>query len=204
MERVFVVLLRRPKSEPDEMRTDPFWEYGSFGLTGCHEHNLMNSNSYEKLRGARFAFAQGGHNGFKLVYLTPRLNPILHNRTVEVRWKPISMPFRYLTAPLLIDNNGNTDFQFIKNIISNVECKTSMGKFSSKFRSRATPLSSEQSNAIIHIYSGIRKCKRLGLANSYIDTLPYPPPLVDKNRRRTYKKLFEEPRECFTISMQDN
>ena len=204
MERVFVVLLRRPKSESDEMRTDPFWEYGSFGLTRCHERNLMNSNSYEKLYGARFVFAQGGQTGFKLVYLTPRLNPILHNRIVEVKWKPISMPFRYLTAPLLIDNKGNTDFPFIENIISNVERKTSMGKFASKFRSRATPLSPEESDALIHIYGGILKCKRIGLANTYIDALPYPPPVIDKNRRKTYKSFLKSlggasPSQCKII-----
>ena len=34
---VFIVHLRRPKkNDPEEMRSDPFWEFGSFGCTGCH------------------------------------------------------------------------------------------------------------------------------------------------------------------------
>ena len=37
MPNVFFVHLRRPnRSDPDEQRDDPFYEFGSFGCTGCH------------------------------------------------------------------------------------------------------------------------------------------------------------------------
>jgi hypothetical protein len=40
--KVVVVLLRQPRKDISEMRTDPFWEFGSFGLTGCHQRNLLH------------------------------------------------------------------------------------------------------------------------------------------------------------------
>jgi hypothetical protein len=58
---VVLVLLRRPnRSNPREMRSDPFWEFGSFGCTGCHTTNLMNIRRADELAGVRFGFAQGG------------------------------------------------------------------------------------------------------------------------------------------------
>ncbi len=45
---VLVALLRQPRMErPNEMRSDPFWEFGSFGLTGCHKTNLMHPKEGE-------------------------------------------------------------------------------------------------------------------------------------------------------------
>lgn len=67
--KVIMVTLRRPNlSVPGEMRTDPLWEFGSFGLTGCHKRNLMNPRNVDILDGARLAFAQGGEDGFKLFF----------------------------------------------------------------------------------------------------------------------------------------
>lgn len=48
-ERVIVVHLRRPKNASD-MRDDPFWEFGSFGITGCHAHDLRNLMAGEAVR----------------------------------------------------------------------------------------------------------------------------------------------------------
>jgi hypothetical protein len=40
--RVIIVMLRQPRlDDPNEMRTDPLWEFGSFGCTGCHRKSLM-------------------------------------------------------------------------------------------------------------------------------------------------------------------
>jgi hypothetical protein len=70
--RVILVMLRRPRrGDPNEMRTDPLWEFGSFGCTGCHRANLMNPTKLTELNGARLGFAQNGLRGIKLVHLTP-------------------------------------------------------------------------------------------------------------------------------------
>ena len=39
--KVILVHLRRPRSRSDK-RDDPFWEFGSFGITGCHARNLLH------------------------------------------------------------------------------------------------------------------------------------------------------------------
>ena len=80
---VIIVVLRQPYNYPNEKRSDPFWEFGSFGSTKCHYTNLMNPKKAHELEKKRFAFAQGGHEGFKLVYLTPPLSIIKHNGFIE-------------------------------------------------------------------------------------------------------------------------
>jgi hypothetical protein len=74
--KVFFVHLRRPGS--DDPRTDPLYEFGSFGCTKCHCSNLFHPRHAEDLKGSRLAFVQGGDDGSRLVFLTP---PI----TVRVR-----------------------------------------------------------------------------------------------------------------------
>ena len=78
-DRVIIVHLRRPNVDLSEKRSDPFWEYGSFGITKCHNKNLMNPKNADKLKGIRFAFAQGGRQGTRLGYLTPPVK-IIENR----------------------------------------------------------------------------------------------------------------------------
>jgi hypothetical protein len=71
---VFVVYLRTPRMhDKDESRDDPFWEFGSFGCTGCHNRNLMNPKRANELHGAQLAFVQGGPAGVKLVHVTPQI-----------------------------------------------------------------------------------------------------------------------------------
>jgi hypothetical protein len=94
IDRVVIVLLRRPKPRsvnPSEKRSDPFWEFGSFGVTGCHAKNLMSSRSAERLNGVRLAFAQGGTQGTRLVCLTcltPPVNFVDQGLRIEARWAP--------------------------------------------------------------------------------------------------------------------
>ena len=64
---VIIVMLRRPRK--NDPRKDPFFEYGSFGLTGCHRTNLLANKA---AAGCRLAFAQGGPSGFRLVMLRGR------------------------------------------------------------------------------------------------------------------------------------
>ena len=98
--KVFLVLLGWPRS--NDPRSDPFYEFGSFGCTSCHCNNLFHPDCASELKGARLAFAQGGAGGFRLVYLTPpveirKLPPKSPNRC-EAKWKPTEWPFRYTEA----------------------------------------------------------------------------------------------------------
>src|SRR5688500_10149371 len=106
-QNVYVIHLRRPNSarkDPNERRTDPFWEFGSFGCTGCHSNNLFNPRHAAELEGARLAFAQGGRQGFRLVFLTPPITIKNWEDRCEARWVPAEMPFRYEHAPVLVAN----------------------------------------------------------------------------------------------------
>ena len=117
---VFIVVLRQPdQSDPEEKREDPFWEFGSFGSTTCHMKNLLNpKHAKSRLEGARLAFAQGGPQGFKLVMLTPKVMVNDSKKPSEVLWNPKRMPFRYSRAPLLVDEDGRSDFGFIRRLVS--------------------------------------------------------------------------------------
>ena len=87
---VIVVMLRQPRSDANESRTDPYWEFGSFGTTGCHGRSVMNQARVSELDGKRFAFAQGGPLGMRLVHVTPPLRTriLAKNNTAEALWEP--------------------------------------------------------------------------------------------------------------------
>lgn len=192
--KVIIVHLRQPKrSDPNEQRNDPFWEFGSFGCTRCHSRNLMNPKCIHELEGARLAFAQGGRGEFRLVMLTPPVSVENHGDFAEVKWQSTEMPFRFDAAPLLIDNDGETDFPEIMGLIENVDRTTWSTCFSSKFRSRRIPLPEEMGEQIIRQYSAIiRKVSSKSRATSYIDALPYPPNKVNVHRRKTYNGLLRQ------------
>jgi hypothetical protein len=112
--RVVVVVLRPPRgksADPNEMRTDPLWEFGSFGCTGCHRRNLMNPSKLAELNGARLAFAQNGPLGFKLIHLTPPVRILHHGSFGEASWSPAKMPLSYASAPTLVSNLGFSEFR---------------------------------------------------------------------------------------------
>src|ERR1041384_295495 len=113
MSNLYLVLLRRPRRwDPKEKRSDPFWEFGSFGTTGCHKTNLLRPKTARIVDGDQLAFAQGGSMGVRLVFVTPPVRRVLHRRFLEIRWEPCRMPLRYTTAPVLIQNpDGRSDFQ---------------------------------------------------------------------------------------------
>jgi hypothetical protein len=95
--RVIVVMLRVPKRTAGESRDDPFWEFGSFGCTGCHRHNLLNPRRSSELRGARFGFVQGGDDGLRLVHVTPPISVRSVGDICEAFWSPAEMPLTYAT-----------------------------------------------------------------------------------------------------------
>jgi hypothetical protein len=171
-DKVVVVHLRMPGK--NDNRSDPFWEFGSFGITHCHADNLMNPKRVTELLGVRFAFAQGGNLGTRLVFLTPPIHQAIpYKDRSEMLWKPHLMPFRYEPAPLLIDNAGKSDFRLLKRSLKGVLRNTWVGRFSSKFRSRRHPLGQAEALEVITIY---QSCRKSGgqecIAQNYVDALP--------------------------------
>jgi len=197
--KVVVVHLRRPRlSNSAEMRSDPFWEYGSFGLTGCHCKNLMNPKKKKssELNDVRFAFAQGGKLGMRLVYLSPPVKMVPHGRLCEAVWQPHEMPFKYSEAPVLIARAGQTSFPLLKDFLQRTNRNGWLGRFSSRFRSRRQPLEPRLSNELVRVYEKARRsAPASAISCSYVDALPYAPPRVDSDRHSTYSDLLGKARK---------
>lgn len=188
---IIVVLLRRPRRAEGEMRSDPFYEFGSFGCTKCHHKNLLNPGRSDEVEGKRLAFAQGGPEGFRLVHLTPPVKIVRHGEFREACWKPVRRPFRYGDAPLLISNDGDgkTAFPELRAMLKGVHRSKWEGRFASRFRSRREPLPFRVSREIARKWDAAReKAKSPTLARHYNETLPYDPPVVDNHREKTYRK----------------
>lgn len=189
--RVIIVILRRPKpSDPDEMRSDPFWEFGSFGCTRCHTKNLLSPKKAPELEGAMLAFAQGGDLGFRLVYLSPPIEVVRHKRLCEARWTPWEMPFRYPDAPLLINNRGTSHFKHMRQALAGTRRSTWEGKFSSRFRARRRPLYANLARELVRTYKRRRSSAPRGsISKAHVEALPSLPPKIDSDRKRTYRAL---------------
>lgn len=191
-DKVVIVHLRRPRNEPNETRSDPFYEFGSFGCTGCHSNNLMHPDRINELEGVRLAFAQGGSGGFRLVLLTSPVRIEQHKNRCELRWDPLNQPFRYDRAPLLVDNTGRSDFPMFKRILA-ADRTTWCGAFSSLFRTRRRPLNHNISNEMIGVYeSFVRSVPQAAFAQNYADTMPYPPNTIDHDRFRSYNRFLKD------------
>lgn len=188
-DRVILVHLRRPRlNDPNDTRRDPFWEFGSFGLTGCHERNIMHPKRICEVEGCRFAFAQGGKAGTRLVYLSPPVKLVAHQNVVEARWQP-SLPFRYEDAPLLINMEGETNFPKLKEAIRNTKGSAWTSKFSSRYRSSRMPLAQSVASEIIRKFDQVYSNANGSLIQTYEEALPFLPRKVDENRRKTYQAL---------------
>jgi len=202
---MFIVTLRTPESMNDR-RSDPFWEFGSFGCTGCHKKDLMRIINAKQLLNSKLAFAQAGNEGRKLVYITPIItnvyelyDPIKKEEFCEVKWKPISMPIKYKYAPLLINKKGDTNFNLIKEYIRDINSNKWLRRFYYKIRNdvRAKPalsLHKEIAGELEELYTNIREddCQEV-IANNYIEALPRP---INKDflntRIDTYKKTINK------------
>lgn len=132
-----VAYLRQPRSL-DDRRDDPFWEFGAFGLTGCHSNLLRALCS-----GARVLFVQGGRQEIRAVGLTPPIEVIRRARCVHIRWDMDYRPIPFGSAPLLIDNALQTDFPAIRRLIEGVARTTACGRAGSRLRARVEPLDCE-------------------------------------------------------------
>ena len=190
---IILVHLRQPDRGNDrETRTDPLYEYGSFGLTGCHRTNLLNDVS---ATGARLAFVQPGRNAMRLVFLTPPVKVVDHGKRREATWLPAKMPLRFPEGVLLIDNDGNTDVPALKAMLAQGQRNTWVGRFSSAFRSRTKPLPQRAAAQIVEAW----RCRcdaggRAARATKYWQALPYMPPRPDTDRAATRARLLAEAR----------
>lgn len=189
-DKVVIVHLRRPRlNDPNDSRRDPFWEFGSFGLTGCHNRNLMHPKRANELNGTRLAFVQGGDGVMKLVYLSPPVKAVIHKNVVEVRWEP-SMPFSFGAAPIVVNNSGETLFPKLKQTFSKVERDTWARKFSSMYRTRRIYLSDAVAREVIRVFDSYYENFRLAI--TYDQALPFLPPKIDRNRENTHSKLLSK------------
>jgi len=144
--RLFIVMLRRPRK--DDPRADPFWEFGSFGCTGCHGKNLLHPKNSKIRSGDRLAFVQGGQIGARLLLMTPPIERFLHaggspKRRIELRWDSGQKPFRYDRAPSLFDSPspGRSGlFPRLADSLAYINRSTIDAKFASRFRARTSPL----------------------------------------------------------------
>lgn len=186
---VVLVMLRQPQlRNPREMRTDPLWEFGSFGCTGCHRKNLMNLKKLVELEGMHFGFAQNGPMGIKLVHVTPPVRVRHHGAFGEATWSPAEMPLTYATAPTLVNNLGASDIPELMELIRGVHRGSPIAQFSSKFRSRRLPVPPSVGKRILETYKRFRR-KSGNVSKTYVDALPCRPPLVDDDRKATYQRL---------------
>ncbi len=186
--KVVIVYLRQPRKNPDEMRSDPFWEFGSFGCTKCHARLLRRLHRTDNSDDIRLAFVQGGNLGTRLVYVTPKIETIHHGCFVEAKWQPVEMPITYKSAPVLADKSGYSDCPAIIDLFEKVRKPTPVSQFASKFRSRNQPLPNDIGLQLLEIYHKFRK-EGAELAGEYTQALPFPPPNPDKDRESTYNKL---------------
>jgi hypothetical protein len=193
-DKIVIVHLRRPGR--DDPRNDPFWEFGSFGITGCHRDNLLNPKKIHELEGVRLAFAQGGKAGFKLVFLTPRISTVKYRKLAETRWQPPSMPLKYDEAPILVSNDGTT-IRGMQDALRGVDRPTPEAKFSSRFRSRRNPINDDFPELAKQIAAEFalryKQAKRnSGVALTYDEALPWAIQAPDRQRQETYERKLDE------------
>jgi hypothetical protein len=190
---VFFVYLRRPR--PNDLRTDPLYEFGSFGCTKCHCKNLFHPRHAGDLEGAQLAFVQGGDEGSRLVFLTPPITVKVWADNCEACWTPPEMPFKYCEAPVLVANNGTSDFRGVKQFARGTDCPSLESGLSSRLRSRSHPLSPEMARQLVSAYEQHREEKGpTAIAATYDEALPYVTK-IDRNRQATYRRLLRKLRD---------
>jgi len=188
--KVFFVHLRRPGR--DDPRTDPLYEFGSFGCTKCHSSNLFHPRHAEHLKDARLAFVQGGDDGTRLVFLTPPITVKVWADNCEACWTPAEMPFKYSKAPVLVANDGFSDFPLVDSFAKMTNRSTLEGGLSSRIRSRSRPLPLDMAAEVISVYERYRKDKGCSaIAMHYYEALPHIAE-IDDDRKATYQRLIRE------------
>jgi hypothetical protein len=188
--KVFFVHLRRPGR--DDPRTDPLYEFGSFGCTKCHCSNLFHPRHAEDLKGSRLAFVQGGADGSRLVFLTPPITVKVWADNCEACWTPPEMPFKYSEAPVLVANDGSSDFPLVVQFARATDCSSLESGLSSRLRSRSRSLPPDVARQVVSVYERHRQeSGASAIASNYSEALPYITK-IDGNRQATYRRLIRE------------
>lgn len=149
---LYFVYLRRPSGDSD-LRRDPFWEFGSFGQTGCHRTNLMHPTSSPLTIGDRLVFLQGGNGEIRVVGLTPPIVVKRGQQPLNVTWDRAYRPLPYAMAPVLTDNCGYTDFPAVARILENTNRTTNCAKVASRLRSRSSPVNRDLQEQLLEWFS---------------------------------------------------
>jgi hypothetical protein len=157
---VYFVYLRRPRGL-DDRRNDPFWEFGSFGKTGCHDKHLLHPQNSRIRDGDQLAFLQGGDAEIRVVGLTPALKVAGTEARIELKWNKAYRPLPFPLAPLLINNQGGSAFPAVYSALKLDETNRSTfcGRAASGLRSRSTEVSHDLAQEIIVWFSapGLQK-----------------------------------------------
>jgi hypothetical protein len=195
--RLFIVMLRQPRK--DDPRTDPFWEFGSFGCTGCHGKNLLHPKNCQIADGDRLAFVQGGHLGSRLLLVTPPIERCNHaggspNGRVELRWDFGKRPFRYDCAPSLFESPSPRQlglFPKLVGYVAGADRTTIAAKFASRFRARTRPIEPEFARELVKGFkASIAAATSSDFISQYYDALPWCDcPRSSSDRRADYQRL---------------
>jgi|SRR5665213_93960 len=199
-DRIFIVMLRRPRK--NDPRTDPFWEFGSFGCTLCHGKNLLHPKNCQIRNGDRLAFIQGGNQGLRLLLVTPKIKRFNHasdglQTCVELRWASVKKPFRYDCAPLLLESptSGRIGlFPRLADSLTRIHRSTIDAKFASRFRARTSPLEAELAQEIERAFNAaVKRAGRSKFIARYEDALPRCDcPTSPTGRRQEYQRRLKE------------
>ncbi len=209
-ERIFIVMLRCPRK--DDPRTDPFWEFGSFGCTGCHGKNLLHPKNCQIRNGDRLAFVQGGQLGARLLLVTPPVERIDHvggspKCRVELRWASAKKPFRYKRAPSLFESPapGKTGlFPRLAEFLDHTDRTTIDAKFASRFRARTRPLESAIADELESGFTAkVKKAEKSDFIARYEEALPWCDcPSSPSERKHKYQQLLGELKNPVSVPLR--
>lgn len=166
---LFFVFLRRPTSARDK-RSDPFWEFGSFGRTGCHKGNILHPTSSLLENGDQLAFLQGGDGEIRIVGLSPPIHVKASTSRVEATWTSNYRPMPYVDAPLLINNKKQSNFPLFIEFLRERKRLTLCGAAASRLRSRKQPIENALATQILDWFSVPGRSK----AETYLDAIQGP------------------------------
>ncbi len=196
--RIFIVMLRQPRNKKDA-RTDPFWENGSFGCTGCHGKNLLHPKNCKIADDDRLAFVQGGQRGLRLILVTPQIKRFDYTGSgrknrVELRWDSTKQPFRYDRAPALFETRSPGRrglFPRLDESLAHTNRSTIDAKFASRFRARTRPLEPELASELeAGFNSAVKRANKSNFIARYEEALPWCGcPSTASERKRDYQQL---------------
>lgn len=196
--RLFVVHLRRPHGVND-VRKDPWWEYGSFGLSGCHRANLLHPSRSRVRTGDQLAFVQGGPMGTRLLLITPPVHRRVWGNAsgpalLEVTWDRRARPLRYgSAAPLLAGRAAQVpaDLPELRKYLREVGRTSARAKFASRFRARCGPLPSELSAELRGAFRrAVAEARPEDFSRDYTDVVPGIHPRHEQaDRHRQFQSL---------------